>query len=144
MADAGPRRVFADPRGRRRVIVRWLSIGAGGVFSGYVAIAGIGLLGGPQVPLLPWPAPHSSQAPGDPHGNAAQHRRQGAAAGLPTPNAAIPGGPAAATPSPAPGRSAAPLLQPSPTNTTLTNRAGKTPPGRNRTASPSPRRIQPT
>ena len=149
-ADTGPLRVFADPHGRRRVIVRWLSIGACGISSSYVALASIGLLGGPQVPLLPWPHAQSSQTPGDPRGHGgdkAQHRRQIAAGGLPAPGAPAPGASATATPSrspsPAPGRSATPSPQPSPTDTKVTNPAGKTPPGRNRTASPSPRGTKP-
>jgi hypothetical protein len=138
-ADTGPLRVFADPRGRRRVIVRWLAIGACGISSSYVALASLGLLGGPQVPLLPWPHAQSSQTPGDPRGHVggkANHGRQVAAgtSAAPTPST---------SPSPAPGRSATPSPQPSPTGTTVTNRAGKTPPGRNGAASPSPHGTKP-
>src|SRR5260370_12480282 len=115
IVDTGPSRVFADPRGRRRVIVRWLSIGTGGIFSGYVAMVGIGLLGGPQVPLLPWPHAHSSQAPADPGGQAAQHRRQAAAAaGLPTPSAPTPGRPPTHPPTPPPGHPPTPPPHPPP------------------------------
>jgi hypothetical protein len=142
IADTGPLRVFSDPRGRRRIVVGWLAVGAGGIFSSFVAMAGIGLLGGPHVPLLPWPhAPGQQHA--DPHGplgDRARHGRQVTAGGLPTPGA--PGTRATSTPSPAPGRSATPSPHPSPTSTTVTNRTGRTPPGRNRTPSPSPRRTK--
>jgi hypothetical protein len=137
-ATTGPQPVFADSRGRRRVIIRWLAIGAGAIISGFVVVAAVGLLGGPQVPVLPWPHQHAGRASlGDPGTGSPPGAAATTGAGLPA------RGGAAASQSPNPAPQVSPTVSPSSVVATTTNRAGKTPPGQNRTQSPSPHRTRP-
>lgn len=65
---AGSLSVFADPAGRRRIVVRRLAVGAGLLLCAYLVFAAIGLLGGPKAPLVPWPElqaqPRTGPVPG--------------------------------------------------------------------------------
>lgn len=45
---AGSLSVFADPAGRRRIVVRRLAVGAGLLLCAYLVFAAIGLLGGAE------------------------------------------------------------------------------------------------
>lgn len=135
----GTQQIFADPGGRRRTILLPLAVGAGTLLCGFAIVVVMGFLGGPGVPFSPVPQGH-------PRGTSRD--------GAPGHQALTPARPAA-SPSPSPTPAATALTgQPqgtsSPsaaagtgTSTATANRAGKTPPGRIRTAQPSPHRSHP-
>lgn len=114
----GERGIFAGPAGRRRVRIRWLAVAAGLVLAGCLVVAAVGLLGGPKVPLLPWPRPAGQPGPGPATGP----QGHGSPGGHPAP------GPAQARTSRGPARA-----QPRPSATASQHAAAPAP-----TASPQP------
>lgn len=133
----GTRQVFADPRGRRRIILLPLAIGAGSLLCGFVIIVGVGFLGGPEVPFLRVAHAHpGGTSYSDPSSHRAAASVRPAASPTPAPTAgAIAGQPQASSPSQAPAQAGA--------STNPANRAGKTPPGLARAGSPTPRGNRP-
>jgi predicted lipid-binding transport protein (Tim44 family) len=132
----GRPQVFADPRGRRRTILLPLAFGAGCLLCGFVLVVTVGFLGGPEVPLLhvPQAQPRATSHNGRSSHQAAAPARP-AVSPSPTPAASALTGQPQATSSPS-AAAAGPSTAPA-------NRAGKTPPGRFRAASPSPRGTRP-
>jgi hypothetical protein len=133
--NPGTQQVFADPHGRRRIILLPLAIGAGCLLGGFALVVAAGFAGGPAVPFLQVPQvqPGTASHGGGSSQQAAEPARPAASAS-PTPAAsALTGQPKpASSPSATGGTSAG-----------LANRAGKTPPGRARAASPAPRGTRP-
>jgi hypothetical protein len=122
--------VFADPTGRRRQRMRRAGACIAATLAGCLTVVVVGLLGGPQAPFVPWATAHP-QANAGPGGTRATTKKAGAAA---------PSRPAV-LPSPGPGQSSSPSPSPSPgasPRPAVTNRAGRTPPGRNRPKPPRP------
>jgi hypothetical protein len=116
--------VFTDLSGRRRRVMRLAGLGLGAVMLAFLAAAAAGLLGGPRASFLPWgllghPRGHGAGAPG--------HAAATSPAGVPV---RVP------APAPFPAADMSPSVRPAPAASAtpaLSNRAGKTPPGRNRT-----------
>ncbi len=104
------------------------------VMTGCLTVVAVGLLGGPRAPFVPWAAanPPANAGPG---GTRATTKKAGADAAAPSQPAVLP------LPSPRPDQSSSPSPSPSPgasPRPAVTNRVGKTPPGRNRAKPPRP------
>lgn len=124
--------VFADPTGRRRRRMRRAGACIAATLAGCLTVVVVGLLGGPQAPFVPWATAHP-QANADPGGTRATTKKAGGAAAAPSQPAVLP--------SPRPDPSSSPSPSPSPgasPRPAVTNRAGRTPPGRNRSKPPRP------
>jgi hypothetical protein len=131
--------VFTDLSGRRLRRVRRFGVGASVALLACLIVMAVGLLGGPRVPVLPWSSGNASTSglPG-----AAGKARPSPASRAP---ARLPGRdpasrPSSPTPSPpaGPARSSSGSASPSAGSPApvVTNRAGKAPPGLNRSAKP--------
>jgi hypothetical protein len=134
----GTQQVFADPRGRRRTILLPLAIGVGTLLCGFVIVVVMGFLGGPGAPLLRMP---QGQPRATSHGAPPSHQAPASARPAAVPST----GPAAGAPTGQPQAASSPSAAAAGTSTSTApvNRAGKTPPGRTRTALPSPRGSRP-
>jgi hypothetical protein len=136
--DGAP--VFTDLSGRRSRRMRRFGVGASVALLACLIVMAVGLLGGPRVPVLPW----SSGKVGtfsDPSGAAGKARSSPASsAPAPLPSRDPASRPSSPSPSPpvGPARSSPASASPSPSSpaTVVTNRAGKAPPGLNRTPQP--------
>ena len=132
--------MFTDLSGRRLRRMRRLGVGAGVALLACLIVMAVGLLGGPRVPVLPWSSGKAgafSDLPG-----AAGKARSSPASPAPAPlpgrdPASRPSSPSA-SPSAAPARSSPGSASPSAGSPApvVTNRAGKAPPGLNRTPQP--------
>lgn len=133
--------IFADPSGRRRIRLRWLAAGAGLLLSGFLAVAAIGLFGGPTAPLLPWTRPRAEPVPGSPlatqHHHSPAHRGALRAPPGPTPRilagSHAPRAPRSSATAPGSTSSTAPTSAPS----------QHTPPGLAHKPSPGPTKLHP-
>jgi hypothetical protein len=143
-APAAP--VFTDLSGRRLQLMRALGIGAALALLAFLVVGAVGMLGGPRASFIPWKMLDSGKRPAHPAG-AREHARRGPAGvptSLPMPSAmpsAISGSFPASPPAPGSAAVSSPA-SPSVTATvpvpTVTNPAGHTPPGKNRTPKPVP------
>lgn len=135
--------VFADVSGRRRRRMRLLGLVAGGAMAAYLVVMAVGLLGGPRASLIPWDGLHADSSaaagigvPGE--ASSAPTQRAPDPSALPSPSTR-PGAPhstaASGSSSPAASASSSP---------TVTNRASRTPQGRNRSPSPHPSPSHPS
>ena len=135
--------VFADVSGRRRRRMRLLGLGAGGAMAAYLVVMAVGLLGGPRASFIPWAGLHAGSStavgigvPGE--ASSAPTQRAPDPSALPSPSTG-PGAP----PSTAASGSSSPAASAS-SSPTVTNRASRTPQGRNRSPSPHPSPSRPS
>jgi len=132
--------VFTDLSGCRLRRVRRFGVGTSVALLACLIVMAVGLLGGPRVPVLPWSSGKAGTF-SDPPGAAGKARSSPASpAPAPLPGrdpASRPSSPSA-SPSAAPARSSPGSASPSAGSPApvVTNRAGKAPPGLNRTPRP--------
>jgi len=130
--------VFTDVSGRRRRRLRRLGVGLTAALLGCLTMMAVALLGGPGASVLPWDegSQPAQGAPGS-GGTAGQGGAQPSPTAVPSPEPLPPTGPAPSTGpgSPSARGSSSPSASHSP-SPVATNRAGHTPPGRNRVPRP--------
>jgi len=133
-APARSRPVFTDPSGRRVRRMRLVGMCAGSALVACLIVMAVGLLGGPGASFIPWDGLNGG-------GSAdAAGTGQAGAAGPGSAPATMPAKPVSSgrsgvTRGGSSSPSASPSAAPSP-SPAVTNRAGKKPPGRNRTPMP--------
>jgi hypothetical protein len=129
---APTRPVFTDPSGHRARRMRLVGICAGGALVACLIVMTLGLLGAPGASFIPWRGHHGGGSA------AAGVGRAGPAGPAPAtmPAKPVSSGQSGGTRGGLSSPSASPSAVPSP-SPAVTNRAGKKPPGRNRTPAPS-------
>jgi hypothetical protein len=142
--QTGSAPVFTDPSGRRVQRMRLLGLALCGALLACLGVMAAGLLGGPGTSVFPWLAGHprvsvGTRAPGGHTGAARPSPGRSAPAAGPAPSPTpFAGGRSSGRAHPSstpPGSPSSPPATTSPTPVT-TNRAGKAPPGQNRTPRP--------
>jgi len=132
------RPVFTDPSGRRVRRMRLIGACAGGALVAFLIVMLVGLLGGPGASFIPW-AGHNGGGSADAVTGRARSAGPGSTPAMPAKpvSSGRSGATRGGSPSPSASPPASPTAAPSP-SPAVTNRAGKKPPGLNRTPTPSP------
>ena len=132
---ARTRPVFADSSGRRARRMRLVGMCVGGALVACLIVMAVGLLGGPGATFIPWDGHHGSGSADTASAGRARTAGPGSAPAI-MPASGRSGATRGGSSSPSASPSVSPSAAPSP-SPAVTNRAGKKPPGLNRTPMPS-------